>query len=329
MIIDFLLAGDTLVTWRMGRGALTTTREIVSARAIASARERLVRSAESGTMDRRASIALYDLLLRKHRSAFRGARDVAIVADDELSGIPFAALYDSSGGGAYVVEQTAVQVVPRLAAAASGVPAPAIVRALFVSDPTFDRASFPGLPPLPGARSEVDASRRFYLAPVVLAGASATASAVSASMMKADLVHFASHARFDPERPEQSRLVLAPDAWEREGLTARAISGMRLGGVRLAVLSSCESTRSGVADAPLTLGLAKAFHDAGVPAVVGALWRVDDDATAALMTEFHRQYSRTRDPALALRDAQRALLRGGQPAWRDPAAWGAFVFTGG
>jgi CHAT domain-containing protein len=153
-------------------------------------------------------------------------------------------------------------------------------------------------------------------------------TAVSASMRKSDLLHFASHAKFDPERPEQSRLVLAPDGEASDGLTARTISGMRLGGVRLAVLSSCESTRSGIADAPVTIGLAKAFHDAGVPAVVGALWRVDDEATAALMTEFHRQYSRTRDAARALRDAQLALLRDARPARRDPAAWGAFVFTG-
>jgi CHAT domain-containing protein len=181
---------------------------------------------------------------------------------------------------------------------------------------------------LPGADSEVESSRRFYASSVVLAGAAATTSRVSAAMPGAGMLHFASHARFDAERPEQSRLVLAPDDAGRDGLSAQTISGMSLSGVRLAVLSSCESTRSGIADAPFTIGLAKAFHDAGVPSVVGALWKVDDDATSALMTELHRRYSRTRNAAGALRDAQLAMLHDGRPDRRDPAAWGAFVLTG-
>ena len=328
VVVDYLLAGDTLVTWRYAAGHLSTSRAIVSARRIALARERLVQSAGEGSMDRGASAMLYDVFLRPHEAALLGSQRLVVVADDDLAGIPFSALLDSAGRGTYFAERASVQVVSRMADAASTGVLPAVAHPLFISDPAFDHGAFPDLERLPGARAEVEASRHFYAAPVVIGGASATSSAVSAAMMRADLVHFASHARFDPERPEQSRLVLAPDVVATGGLTARTISGMRLGGVRLAVLSSCESTRSGIADAPLTIGLAKAFHDAGVSAVVGALWRVSDGPTAALMTEFHKQYSRTHEPARALRAAQLALLHDTRTDRHDPAVWGAFVFTG-
>ena len=279
-------------------------------------------------MDRGAQVMLYDVLLRPQRAALRRTEHLTLVVDDEFAGIPFAALYDTSDGGAHVVEQSSVRVVRRLADAVAVLPAPPIAHAVFVSDPAFDRVTHPELTALPGARTEVDSSRRFYGSALILAGSAATTTAVTSSLVNAGLVHFASHAQFDHERPEQSMLVLAPDKVSKEGLAARTISAMPLKGVRLAVLSSCESTRSGVADAPFTLGLAMAFHDAGVPAVVGALWPVHDDATAVLMTEFHRQYSRTRDAGSALRAAQLTLLRGTSAGHRDPASWGAFVFTG-
>lgn len=327
VILDFLLTGDTLVAWRITSEGRAVSRDIVSRRAVAFAGEELRRSAESGAMDRSVLAMLYDKLLRRHGSALRAASQLVVVADEELAGLPFAALYDTSGAGAYVVERASVQVVPRLSDARRE-PWPAVRRPLFVADPAFDPSVFPGLGRLPGTRAEADASRRFYPASTLLAGREATTGAVSAAMRSADLVHLGSHALFDVERPEESRLLLAPDEEARTGLTARTISSMTLRGVRLAVLSSCESTRSGVADAPLTVGLAQAFHDAGVPGVVGALWRVDDAATGELMTELHRGISATRDPVRALRTAQLALLRDAHPARRDPAAWGAFVFTG-
>jgi CHAT domain-containing protein len=57
-------------------------------------------------------------------------------------------------------------------------------------------------------------------------------------------------------------------------------------------------------------GLQKAFHLAGCKAVVASLWKVDDDATAALMALFyHHLWAEGRPPAEALRLAQLALYR--------------------
>ncbi len=53
------------------------------------------------------------------------------------------------------------------------------------------------------------------------------------------------------------------------------------------------------------IGLHRAFHAAGCPNVIGALWKVNDAATAALMAQFYHELRiNKREPLAALREAQ-------------------------
>jgi CHAT domain-containing protein len=57
-------------------------------------------------------------------------------------------------------------------------------------------------------------------------------------------------------------------------------------------------------------GLQRAFHQAGCRDVVASLWRVNDEATAALMAVFYRKLWKENLPPLeALRQAQLTLYR--------------------
>src|SRR5213592_3937367 len=57
-------------------------------------------------------------------------------------------------------------------------------------------------------------------------------------------------------------------------------------------------------------GLQRAFHLGGCRNVVASLWKVDDDATAALMAVFyHELWVNGAPPLQALRRAQLALYR--------------------
>jgi CHAT domain-containing protein len=91
-------------------------------------------------------------------------------------------------------------------------------------------------------------------------------------------------------------------------LTAEAIAGLPLHKLELAVLSACETGLGEVAGAEGVFGLQRAFHLAGAKNVVASLWKVDDQATPALMALFYDKLWRQKKPAIeALREAQLTL----------------------
>ena len=109
-------------------------------------------------------------------------------------------------------------------------------------------------------------------------------------------------------------------------LSAYEISQLNLNRVELAVLSACETglgdiTNDGVA------GLQRGFKMAGAKCLLMSLWKVDDEATCYLMTEFYRNWvERNMDKTQALQEAQLSLKTDPKhPEWRDPKYWAAFI----
>ncbi|MFO0877714.1 MAG: CHAT domain-containing tetratricopeptide repeat protein [Gemmataceae bacterium] len=198
---------------------------------------------------------------------------------------------------------------------------------------------------LPGTRKELEqitmlaGDRRI----VRREGNTATVATLLADLPKVETAHLATHgffadARFrsvlqlDPKLFEQRRrqratagarspLVLSglvcaganlPDTPNRGIITAEALVGLDLRKMHLAVLSACETGLGETAGGEGVFGLTRAFHVAGCKNVVASLWKVDDQATAALMNLFYRQLWQAKEsigPAEALRRAQLSLLR--------------------
>jgi CHAT domain-containing protein/tetratricopeptide (TPR) repeat protein len=93
-------------------------------------------------------------------------------------------------------------------------------------------------------------------------------------------------------------------------LTGLNFVDMRLENLRLCVLSACETGLGEFTEGEGVVGLQRAFHAAGCPNVVGSLWKVDDEATAALMTQFYYELRvKKRPPLQALQEAQLTLYR--------------------
>lgn len=145
------------------------------------------------------------------------------------------------------------------------------------------------------------------------------------------IVHFATHAVQDLSQPSLSGIVLSmidKAGRDQDGFVRlHDIYNLRLR-ADLVVLSACETgtgrLRSGEGVASLARGL---FH-AGAARVVSTLWKVDDEATAALMQAFYSELMarESADPAAALRAAQARIRR--QPRWGHPYYWAGFILQG-
>jgi CHAT domain-containing protein/Tfp pilus assembly protein PilF len=99
-------------------------------------------------------------------------------------------------------------------------------------------------------------------------------------------------------------------------LTADELAFLPLEGVRLVVLSACETGLGKAAGGEGLLGIQRAFQVAGARTTVASLWKVDDAMTQRLMTAFYRNVLEEKQSYLdALRNAQLEMLR----ELRDPS----------
>jgi CHAT domain-containing protein len=94
----------------------------------------------------------------------------------------------------------------------------------------------------------------------------------------------------------------------------------------LVVLSACETGRGEVVPFEGINGLSRSLQVAGAKSVVASLWRVEDDATADLMIEFHRQIRRGSAKDEALRAAMRKIAGASKGA--GPRSWAGFFLVG-
>lgn len=186
---------------------------------------------------------------------------------------------------------------------------------------------------LPWTRREAEA-----IAAVVPAGRSllaldfraSRATALSPGLAGYRIVHFATHGIIDSRTPALSGLMLSRVGERGEPLDGflglRDIYNLRLG-ADLVVLSGCETALGKEVRGEGLVGLTQGFLYTGARQVVASLWRIEDQATAELMSRFYRGLLvEGRPPAAALRLAQLAIRD--DRRWRSPYYWSGFVLQG-
>jgi CHAT domain-containing protein len=105
-----------------------------------------------------------------------------------------------------------------------------------------------------------------------------------------DLLHIATHARIDAQRPRLSALALTPESPSDTPASTFGlldILGLKLSS-KLVVLSACETSRGRLLPGEGVLGPAQAFLQAGSAAVLASYWRVDDQITSTFMQRFYK-----------------------------------------
>ena len=117
-----------------------------------------------------------------------------------------------------------------------------------------------------------------------------------------------------------------PDDVEDGFLTALEIASLDFRGLDLVVLSACE-TAKGYVTGDGVFGLQRGFKMAGTNSILMSLWKVDDDATCMLMTEFYRQWIGGKSKHDALELAKNKVRA--NKKWNDPQYWAAFILLDG
>src|SRR5690606_8692464 len=128
-------------------------------------------------------------------------------------------------------------------------------------------------------------------------------------------------------RAEGGLALAGANAGPAGSLSAEEIVGLDLSGLRLAVLSACETGRGTEVTGQGVLGLQASVLAAGTRGLVMSLWKVPDESTALLMEHFYRNlWEGGMTPATALREAQFAVAADAR--FGAPVHWAAWVLAG-
>jgi CHAT domain-containing protein len=303
--------------------------------------EALQRGDDAGV--RAMGTALSDTLFAPNGLTGQAPEQLFVAADGPLHRVPFEALWarDGRGPSRYVIEVCPVTYVTSatllIASTADGKRfgggagyTDATLRVVAFGDPSVVarpptpapqgrsswRTALETLPALPHARQEVESLRAMFHDARVFVGDEATESRFFAEAAGAGIVHIAAHAFVDDRRPSFSSIVLAPSTaagaleLTDDGLVqADEVARHRID-AELVTLSACETGGGTLLRGEGIVGLARAFRVAGARNLVVSLWKVDDAATAAFMQRFYQQIAKGQPPAIALREAKLAMLKG-------------------
>ncbi|MFG3816144.1 CHAT domain-containing tetratricopeptide repeat protein, partial [Limnothrix redekei] len=194
---------------------------------------------------------------------------------------------------------------------------------------------------LPSSEREVLAAVKTFPRPTVLRHEKATTATVAANLGQQAIVHFSCHGTANFNEPLNSGLLMNDDL-----LTLRELFNLKLTegdkhGIRLAVLSACETGLPGLDLADEAIGLPVGLLQAGVAGAIASLWAVSDLSTAILLTKFYdlwRNHHLTPPDALHqaqqwFRDTKRSAISqetGLTPAGNKdhPYHWAGFSYTG-
>ncbi len=274
---------------------------------------------------------------------YRTKTDVLVVPDGELELLPFSALAD---GGQYLLASHTLSVAPSgtvldllrhrrnltthtdpsflgVAAWISKAPSATLLAMVrrAVSGPSRSE-----LVALPESRYEVETVATNLPQPhTILLGANATETDFKRLPLdQYAVIHLALHGYADPEFPDRSALVFAPENPPIDDglLQVREIRQLHLH-ASLVTLSACDTGVGPVSEEGVA-NIVNAFIEAGAQSVVSTLWAIDDQATAKLMIDFYGQLGRGRSKAEALRQAQVEMMKSGEP----PYYWAGFELDG-
>ncbi|MEM9089699.1 MAG: CHAT domain-containing protein [Cyanobacteria bacterium P01_F01_bin.53] len=261
---------------------------------------------------------LYDWLIRPVAAnlANQDIRTLVFVPDGLLRNIPMSILHD---GNDYLVSSYSLALTPGLQLLNSQ-PLEEINFQMLAAGLSDARQGFSALP---GVSQELSQIQQLFPTQILL-NERFTRDRVlkQAEQDPATLVHLATHGQFGATIEDTFLLT-----WDDRVSVDDLDQLLRPKGdrpIELLVLSAC---RTAEGDRRAALGMAGVAVRSGARSTLASLWRVEDNSTAVLMSEFYRLLSEKHlSRAEALRQAQGLLLV--DPVYSHPYYWAPFVLIG-
>jgi CHAT domain-containing protein/Tfp pilus assembly protein PilF len=260
---------------------------------------------------------LYDWLIRPIESELiRQKIDTLVfVPDGVLRTIPFSALHN---GQSFLIQQFAVAMTP----------------GLYLTDPrplNLEKirtlaggliSSVQGFPSLPYVKDEVASVRTLFQADQLINEEFRT-GLLEQELRESryGILHIATHGKFSTDAYDSFLLTFDGKMTMDKLDQLIGLFRFRQDPLELLTLSACQTA---VGDDRAALGLAGVAIKAGARSALATLWFINDEASAALVSEFYRQL---RDPsvskAVAIQRAQIKLLN--DKVYDHPAFWSPFL----
>lgn len=292
----------------------------------------------------------YGVYWTKIHPNLTGANTVYVSAEGVYNQISVNTLQDPSNDE-FVLNKYRIENISSGKALLTKAPEQPIASAFLIGSPDFGTKGT--LAPLPGTEKEIKEINSILASKSVDVTLSLGKEANEAKIKTVNspsLVHVATHGFFETDDNKKKEMELdfegikqeknplmksgllltdaehglakeITDGSENGILTAYEAMDLDLQNTQLVVLSACETGLGDNVVGEGVYGLQRAFQIAGASATVTSLWKVNDEATQALMSTFMDIYLENNDKAVAFREAQIKIAE----KYNHPYYWGAFV----
>ncbi|KAA3625809.1 MAG: CHAT domain-containing protein, partial [Bacteroidetes bacterium] len=174
-----------------------------------------------------------------------------------------------------------------------------------------------GLPALSDADLNIGKQRNL----IKLSGESGTRNAFEKEAPASNIIHLFTHAEANPDG-QQPRVFFYDQELPLSEIYALDLSA------QMVVLSACETNLGKLEEGEGVMSLARGFAYAGATSLVASLWKVKNQQTAQIFTDFYGNLKNSNSKSEALRKAKTDFLDKTDDIHASPAYWTGFVFIG-
>jgi CHAT domain-containing protein len=264
---------------------------------------------------------LYQKLLFPIKANIITIQHVIVVPDGVLNQLPFETLVDEKNEYAIVKYNFnyAFSCNALLQQAENKTPSKQYEALLFAP---FTENSFRNFPQLPQSKNEVNAIKTNYKKALISTDKMAIITEFKSKAPQARFIHLATHAVAQMNDSIASTIAFADD-----NISLKEIYGLQLNN-ELVVLSACETGVGKFVASEGNLSLARAFYYAGSKNVINSLWKVDDESSGKIFTEFYKNLNDNESVSTALHSAKINYLKKGTKEKLSPYYWSTFICIG-